>query len=184
MKISRPLSKKRWLIIASTVLIIVVALGVGAVYALQNSHKPQTTTGTERSGTSVNDREVDLSAPSEQEIKAGEDTKAQTVNSDTTANSSTQPGTLDVTAFYTGTYIQVRSTINASIQEGSCSLTLTKGDQTITKDNVGIQSLSGYSACKGWDIPASELSSGSWNIKVTVQYQSKTTTGSASVTIP
>lgn len=57
---------------------------------------------------------------------------------------------------------QIRSIIGLVTASGTCSLTLTNGEKTITKA-AAIQALSSDSTCQGFDIPLSELSSGSWS---------------------
>ncbi|MDB5183465.1 MAG: hypothetical protein JWO07_146 [Candidatus Saccharibacteria bacterium] len=182
MKIAHPSSKKRLIFISLAVLVI-AGVGIG-VYALRQSQQTASITKSSPSsslqpGVST----VSLNPPTDAEVQAGQDAKAQTVNPPSSSGD-TQTNDLNAVANYTGTSVQVRTTISANVSDGSCSLTLTKGSTVVTKANVGIQALSGYSTCKGWDIPVSELSSGTWTAKVTTSYQSKTSVATAVVAIP
>lgn len=187
MKITPQSSNKRRNIILAVILAVVIAgVGIG-VYAIQqqSSKSSSTDTNTSDETKSSTDETVNYNPPTDEEIQAGNDTKEQNVNPSTSPGSDPEAtSSLAVTANNSGTDIQVRTTIAASVQDGSCSVTLTKGSSTVTKPNVGIQALSGYSTCKGWNIPVSELSSGTWNVKVIATYQSKTAIGTTGVTIP
>lgn len=182
MKIAHPSSKKRWLLVCIAVLVIAgVGIGVYALRQSQETTKKSSVTSTSQSGTSA----VSLNPPTDEEVKAGQDAKAQTVNPDSSsAPNDGQSNGLSALANYTGTSVQVRTTFSTSIADGTCSLTLTKGSTVVTRPTVGIQPLSGYSTCKGWDIPVAELSSGTWAAKVTASYQSKTSVATAVVNVP
>lgn len=178
--------KKLW--IAGILSLVIVAGASIGVYAMQMNNKkddPEKTTSTPRSNPAVDDRSVSYDDPAKDEIKAGEDIKKQSVDPETPASST--PGNVDseltTSANFADGTLTVRSMISSSVS-GTCTLTLTKGSSTITKEPVGIQALSNYSSCKGWSIPASELSSGSWSVKVTASYASKTANSTTTVAIP
>lgn len=61
--------------------------------------------------------------------------------------------------------LQVRIMIGALISEGTCSLTLSRNGAIVTR-SAGVQALSNSSTCKGFDIPVTELSSGSWTAEI------------------
>lgn len=178
MKISQQkLSKKRWLIITLVIAIVLLGVGIG-VYALQNNANKKPTPSSDKS-TSQNDSDLKISTdpPTSNEIDAGNATKSN--NNAGQDPSPSDDKTLSITANNTGSTIQIRSTIAAQPESGNCSLVLTKGDETITKDTVGIQALPGYSTCKGWDIDTSTLSSGSWTANVTATYGSTSSKATA-----
>lgn len=62
----------------------------------------------------------------------------------------------------------------SSISSGTCTLTLTKGDQAITKVAEVIYAPE-YSTCAGFSIATTELGRGTWDISLSV----KTTKGTA-----
>lgn len=70
-------------------------------------------------------------------------------------------------------FLQVRSLIENVSGNGSCTLTLKKGSKTVTKTS-GIQALPSSSTCKGFNVPVSELSPGSWSITLNVTTDGKT----------
>ncbi len=170
-------SKKRWpLVITIATIVIIICAGIG-VYATQK-FKPN---DTKENTTTSSSTDTNLDPPTNEEIQTGKDIKEQKVNPSTPVQTTES---LNITANNTDSNIQVRATIASSIQDGTCTITLTKGSSTVTKPSVGIQPLSGYSTCKGWDIPLSELSSGTWNIEIVAKYQSKVASGKTEVTIP
>jgi hypothetical protein len=65
----------------------------------------------------------------------------------------------------------------SSISSGTCTLTLTKGADTITKKAEVIYSPD-YSTCAGFSIDLAELGKGTWNISLTVKTDSGKTTKS------
>ena len=63
----------------------------------------------------------------------------------------------------------IRSTINTSIDSGTCDLILTHtlSGKKVTKESAVIANPSS-STCEGFDVPLSELSSGTWNIVIKI----------------
>jgi len=76
--------------------------------------------------------------------------------------------------------IQIRASIIAITGSGTCTLQLTKNSVTVTKQ-AGVQALPSSSTCKGFDIPASELSPGQWNAVLT--FENDTSAGTAMQTV-
>ncbi len=74
----------------------------------------------------------------------------------------------------TDTVFQIRALISAVENNGTCILTLKNGNKIVTK-TAKSQALSTTSTCQGFDVPISELSSGSWD--VLIEYNSDTLTG-------
>jgi hypothetical protein len=62
-------------------------------------------------------------------------------------------------------FLQVRTLISAITSSGKCTLTLVKNSVTITRVS-DVQSLPSSSTCKGFDIPESELTAGTWQAKL------------------
>ena len=96
-----------------------------------------------------------------------------------TANEETEDNLTDSLLVANITYIQksnevlrVGTIINELTSEGSCIITLTKDDIVIS-EQVDIQALSSTSTCKGFSIPFNQLSSGIWDISLTIEANSK-----------
>lgn len=184
MKISHSSPRKgRFIILGIIAIVVLAAIGVGAYALHQSSQSKMSSQEDSNDSNQQTDQPSPFTPPSDEEIQAGKEVKEQNVNPSSTPNPETG-AQLTVTANNTGSSIQVRTAIAAIIQDGTCTIVLTKGSSNVTKPEVGIQPLSGYSTCKGWDIPLSELSSGVWSIKVLANYQSKTATGTGEVRIP
>lgn len=162
--------KKYYLITAAVVLVL--ALGaVIYVYAFNGS-----IFGWKK--TPASDSSINYSPPTEEQKKAGENTKDASLNSSqeqkpNNTNETPAPPTptqgsksnvsLVITAANQNpTSLQIRSEIGIVTSEGTCTLTLTKDSKTITK-TANIQALPRISTCQGFDIPLSELSSGQWS---------------------
>jgi len=62
--------------------------------------------------------------------------------------------------------LQIRTLINAVDSNGLCKITISNNSNVIIEETAEIQSQASISTCKGFDIPMSKLSKGSWNIKI------------------
>lgn len=179
---SRKSSKKLWVILS---VVLLVAIGSAVAYALTRTPvtKPAPTS---QPDTSTPSKSVNVTEPSNEQITSGQDNKKQSL--DTTQNSTTTtttPDTLAVTitaANKNGNTLQIRSLIDAVIGSGTCSLTLSNGSSVVTK-SASIQAGPNNSTCTGFDVPVSELSTGTWTIKITVTSEGKTGTAQSQVTI-
>ena len=148
-------------------------------------------------GWSLHSKEVsshgpDYNKPSSQQTANGAQIKANSLNDSSKTGSSgsdTPPAPvpssggksvaqMSITATnQTSSDYQIRTLISALSSGGSCTLTMTKPGATTVTQTSGVQDLSNTSTCQGFDVPLSELSSGTWN--VTVNFSSSTLTGSA-----
>jgi hypothetical protein len=159
--ISRRKSKKILLIAAIVATLIVVA-GTWFVLKKFNSN--------DQSGA------IDYNPPTTEQLDAGSQTKEKSVNTDkpTTSGSDTPPApvpsngssksTVEVSmtaSSQNGNTYQIRYLISTVVDSGTCTLTLTKGAQAITK-SAGVQPQSSTSTCQGFDIPTNELTAGQW----------------------
>lgn len=135
--------------------------------------------------------------PTEDQIKSGATIKQQSLDQATnpkgSSGSDTPPspvpgnngksvvGVTITAANQNNGTVQIRALIAAVDTGGTCTLTLSQaGHQTVTK-TAGTQNLSSTSTCQGFDIPVSELSTGTWSIAIA--YSSSTLTGNASGSI-
>lgn len=124
---------------------------------------------------------VNLSNPTSEQINAGNEQKKKSIEGtdpssaakndpDDTRPDANDQANLSVTitaANQNSGVLQIRTLINAISNDGSCTLTLTQGDKTITKQ-ASTQAQATTSTCEGFDVPVSDLSPGSYNIKVSV----------------
>lgn len=186
MKIDRRTSHKRQWIIAGSI-IAVLAIGVGGYFIFKSLHENQINS---------QNSNVDYSKPSNDQINAGKGTKDSSVGSGKPSTSGSDQasspvpqadgrGKVDASltaANQNGSLFQIRFDIGAVTNTGTCTLTLNKGSVTLTK-TAGIQALAGSSTCKGFDIPISELSAGTWQLTLHFENDSLVadTTGTAIV---
>lgn len=111
-------------------------------------------------------------------IKEGEDTKQETVKEDEEA--STPPATFSVRLISNTDNKTLSAIISKTTNSGTCALTLTRGSAKVTK-NAGIQAVSSYSTCKGFDLTT--VSAGTWQASVKVTIDGKSTTASKEVIV-
>lgn len=81
-----------------------------------------------------------------------------------------------------GGTLQIRTIIEGVTNNGSCSLKLTRGNNSVQR-KVGIQALPNSSTCKGFDIPADELAAGTWYLVLTISSDDQVVTLTKDVTI-
>lgn len=82
----------------------------------------------------------------------------------------------------TNSILNIGTNIEDITSTGTCTITLTKDDKTVTH-SVGVQALASTSTCKGFGIPITELSPGLWEIKIDIILTSKEAHLSDSFTI-
>lgn len=153
-----------------------------------------------RSGESSNTPSINYGTPTDEQTKAGNAAKDATIKNsggatdETTSSNPKQPTqtsdstTTDklattITVHETnGSTVYIRNEISGVHSTGNCTLTLTKGDKTVTKES-GIQPLAKVSTCRGFNIPTSELSPGTWYITLTVTIGDQKGNAKASVDV-
>lgn len=188
MKLQSKKIPKKPLLITTVVVVLLVASVLTYVYAFNGNifgWNNQKTSSNETPSTNLN-------TPTDEQIKAGNDIKNENVkktdeNTNTPPTPSSNPGSnkQDVEVIITaanqnsGT-LQIRTQISRVVNTGQCTLNLTKSGKTVTK-TADVQALATTSTCKGFDIPVSELSTGSWN--ATLTYESDTLSGTASTVV-
>ncbi len=136
--------------------------------------------------------DVNLDKPTEEQIDAGKDAKLKTVQEDQEAKTTDKESGHDSSGSSFTTQIttksvhsdtlQIRNVINGIFSQGTCKLTLTKGNEVVTK-SADIQALPQSSTCKGFDIPLSQLSPGSWRVDLSVTIDNETVKASATVEV-
>lgn len=160
------------------ILSVIAALVLsGFAYALyQRSNSVETNQPNEA------DSSINYSPPTEGERQSGDERKKEIVDegqsTPTTDEGSTDKKKVDVVitdASQYGDDIEVRSFIANVIQEGMCTITFTKGSQSITKAAPAHPDAS-TTICTNPPIKRSEFpTSGEWT--VVVSYESQTATG-------
>jgi hypothetical protein len=138
-----------------------------------------------------------LNPPTREEKATGKDIKQQTVDQDSKGSQTGSdpspspkpiPGTskssvgADITAVNQDTaYLHIRMLIQAVTSSGTCTLTMSGPQQGSYSNTVEVQALPSTSTCKGFDIPLSKLSKGTWTINI--KFSNSTLTASASKSV-
>ncbi|PID30386.1 hypothetical protein CR983_02750 [Candidatus Saccharibacteria bacterium] len=132
---------------------------------------------------------VNYEPATDEQIEAGKQAKQQTIEREDkkTNNSPTSGNASDLNVVLTSAqrvddtaYIRVE--LSRILNSGTCTLTLKKAGVVKTY-TAGIQPLPNSSTCKGFDVKAAELSPGTWNINVKVEYQDLTASTSGEIAI-
>lgn len=168
MKIKQSNSKKKILL---TLLVIGLLIGAGAAYWFVNRDSEG-----QKDGANHN-------PPSQTEKDAGKQSKDEAVNKDTSSNSSKENTPANRPSTASGKTVPIPMRITASSQNdsvyqirtlidqvvnGTCTMTLTKATNKITK-SATTQALAQASTCQGFDIPISELSTGTWQVSISLE---------------
>ncbi len=183
MKIEKRKSKKRTVvIIVVAIVLLVTASAFTYVYAMngklfgweaQKAQNKSNNQGTVNNGPATSEQQKAGSAaksgsketpPAPAPIPGSNQKSVQVLITSANQNQSGSP-------------LVISSQIGAVVDSGTCTLTLTKAEETNVTKTAGVQALASTSTCQGFDIPASELSVGTWHILL--EYSSSTLTGSA-----
>ncbi len=169
---------KTLIIVGFSVLVLVVA-ALTYVYALNGS-----ILGWKKAQNTSNGGNINYGPATSEQQQAGSKTKSGS-NSDTPPTPTTVPGSnkkniqVSITSANPNSPngpLQIRAQISAVDDTGVCTLTLTSAGKTTVTKTASTQSLASISTCKGFDVPLSELSAGTWSAQI--QYSSTTLTGS------
>ena len=118
-------------------------------------------------------------------------TKKQTIDnaSQSTSKSSSDAHTIQPSVSIQFTYLgqsnttyTIRTLINRVFASGTCTLTLTQGTRQVTR-SVDIQAQSSSSTCKGFDIPLSDLGTGTWRLDLNLSGDGVTSTATQSIEV-
>lgn len=132
--------------------------------------------------TQANDSSINLEKPTNSEKKAGTQVKEQSLNG-ATNNSKSQSGSdqslppqpiegsdkksvnMEITsAIQDQSLLRIRSLIQTVTNTGNCTITLSQPGHPVYSATSDVQALSSSATCKGFDIPLSQLSKGSWKL--------------------
>lgn len=143
---------------------------------------------------------INLTPPTSNQKAAGNDVKQNTLNQakdgkgDTGSDPSPAPQPIagsdkksvgmDITATnQTDTILQIRAFIQTVTNSGTCSLSMKNAQGVIYTATAGVQAQSSTTTCKGFDIPLTQLASGTWTISINFSNESLTASTSGEVTI-
>ena len=183
MKINTRKSHKRK---AAVIIALIVLLAIGgSAYAYIRFGRITPTSdssATLPNSPEVTEPTVNLAPPTVDQQAAAEEQKKQSLENTSTSNtSSTLPVTI-TRANQNSSTLQIGTMIEKVTNTGSCTLTLRKGDQTVSRTS-NIQAGPNNSTCQGFDVPITELSTGTWTIKVDVVSGEVSGSASSEVTI-
>lgn len=162
MKLKSKTSKKKYIVIVA---LAIVVLGVGA-YALyqvnQNSriNTDNTAEFQDADPVSAEEEKQQQEFYKEQKEKAAAETTEDPAQNNTLDVHFTAVNQHDTT-------VQIRAEISKLINNGTCTLTLTKGAEKITR-TAATHTGASVSTCQGFDISTSDISPGTWNVHLTV----------------
>ena len=172
----RKILSKKIIIISILILLLIAGSTVLFLYAKTNVFGNHPVNNTPQ-----NINTVDYNPTTNEQTQNGSNIKASSGSADkptdpTIVNGSTkkQVELIIVNASTTKTNVQ----INAVVNSGTCTLTLTSPNQTTVTQTSDVQALASVSACKTFNY--TELPSGTWTINVT--YSSGTLTGTVTST--
>jgi hypothetical protein len=133
----------------------------------------------------LRDPTINYGPPTEKEQEVGDDIKKDIVEEDK-QEQGPQPTIKKASVVITdasqyGNEIEVRSFVSNIYENGTCTITFTKGSSSFSKQSPATKEASN-TLCKAVVVPRSSFSSsGAW--KVTVEYQSANAAGEASETL-
>jgi len=177
MKLNPKNKKNKKPLIIALVVIAVLALGYVA-YARATNIWPFPNDS--QSSTKVDD--VNYEPPTEDQVDAGDDIKDAANDA---VNTPAPTGTVEMSitaANQNDGILQVRTLIQTTSNTGTCTLLLKKGSTEITK-SAPVQALSSSTTCQGFDVPTSELSTGTWQLTINFKNTTVNSTISQSVVI-
>lgn len=186
MKIIQKPSKKP-LILGGAAIALLLVVGLSYYVVAMNGNlfgwqlRPETPQQDDSDNKKSDD--VNMEQATDAQRQDGQDTKQQVVEEAEKPETS-QPSTLTVSftsAAQSGNTLRVRAMIQ-QVVTGTCTLTLKKGSETVTKTASTYPNAS-VTTCKGFDVPVSELSSGKWDATLSVTAGKATGAATTTVTI-
>lgn len=185
MRVKQNKSHKKAVVI-TIVAALLVAGGVFAYFTLWAPNKSETDSSDKSKQNSQVDDAKDSDAKTnntdtKNEVNGDENKTPVQYEGDDPNTSDTLTGVISYKSVV-GSNLVIRTTINQLISSGTCNLTLSSGQKTVTR-TANIMQNPSSSSCEGFDIPTSELGSGTWNINIKVTGDGKTGTLTDSVSL-
>lgn len=132
----------------------------------------------------LNSTKIDTNPATNEQINNGNTTKTSP-KSDTPQQPTVTDGNTKKAVSLTissvnqnGSTLQIRVLVGADENTGTCTLTLSSAGRSTVTETAGTQALASTSTCKGFDVPTSELSIGTWH--ALISYESPDLTGTVS----
>lgn len=194
-----PITKKRFPKKTIIVTSVVAALALGAItYVYGFNGNLFGWQASQKSSNTDNSGNYKPATPEQQQ--SGTDIKSDTVNnqstpskpSTNTTETPTTPApqgtnkstvTVDISSQnQTSTTYQIGVDIGVVTNDGTCTLTLTKGSSVVTKTSL-VYALAKTTTCQGFNIPMTELSAGTWQLNIVFSNSTLTGTVTKSITI-
>jgi cytoskeletal protein RodZ len=173
MKINKPKKKSSKKILTVTLVVaILIAVGAGAyfLFSPKDEQNTKNSTGTTNSQSKSADSSTEETGKNTTNTDDADHEAEKNITpsyeGENTNTSQTLTGVINYAGVTNGTLI-IRTTVNQALSSGTCQLTLSSGSKTATRSSNITQNPSS-STCEGFDIPISELGSGSWNITITI----------------
>jgi hypothetical protein len=173
---SKNTSKLTLLIIVG---ILLLALTAGSVYvfAMGGSILGWPARNQEQKSTNI-----DYNPPTQEQKDAGTNIKQESIDNANKEVQKDETGKkvldMSVNAVKNGSDLRIQTVISGSEASGTCTLTMSNqaNSSPITK-TADVQAQASITTCKGFTIPLSDISTGTWTI--TVKYSSESSTASA-----
>lgn len=122
---------------------------------------------------------IDYNHPTAEQVESGEQIKESKTNKSQSTTVSTYISSTNII----NEVVQIRAVINGAVtSSGTCELLLSNNGVDVTK-SVSTYALPASSTCKGFDINRSELSAGTWVIKLTVTIGTETAYANSEVVL-
>lgn len=170
MRVQKKISKKA-IIVTIVVVFLLAGIGVGTYALLSQDNQPEnktTSKGLPKASRQSTDSGKSNSTDNGTDTAGHESTKEiqPPYEGENVNNSQSLTGVINYKSVVDGSLV-IRTTINQMLGSGTCSLTLTSGQKTVTRTSNITQNPSS-STCEGFNIPTSELGSGDWKIEIQV----------------
>lgn len=181
-------NKSRKNLIITLSVIVVLAISGGAYALILQTNNSSDTNTIKDSGDSSNnsssssDSSTNPNTPDTESTTTDPDSKTQQTYEGDNANSSASLTGVISYKSVVDTNLVIRTTIDQMISSGTCSLTLSNGQKTVIRTS-DIMLNPSSSTCEGFDIPTSELGSGTWSIEIDISGGNKTGTLTGSVSL-
>ena len=167
---------KKW-VSRLIILILLVVAGI-IVYLVWdgyfNNEKEDTPTPSQVS-TQATEEEQEVVVEDEEEPAESEEKKVKQYEGEDPNKSEELSGVVTYAGVVDGK-IMIRANIDQYLEGGTCKLSLSKNGQVAYEETVSITDSASTSTCKGFDITATKLSSGDYNIVIKIESNSKTGT--------
>lgn len=186
MRLNSKKPRKKLIITISVIVALVIG---GSAYALilqSNNSSNKNTSDNSKTATDNSDGASDSDSGSDStdtgsKTADSNDKTQPTYEGDNANSSSALTGVISYKSVV-DTNLVIRTTIDQMISSGTCSLTLSNGQKTVTRTSDVMLNPSS-STCEGFDIPTSELGSGTWSIEIDISGGNKTGTLTGSVSL-